>query len=518
MNCRRIHPAMGPALLCLLSAGAQLGLLWFTEIPLGIPGEWTWPRIAWSPESGFAMVPALLVGVGLVAFVHCFSPSGGTTSPRRMRLRVAVLWGLGFIWLMCVVAAVPGIAGQSRFPFVLYYNRTSGYFFEARYEVQELVPFLLGYQESIQGDETSDNYLHRGTHPPGLVTGFWGLLKLMDRFPVIRQAVLATEPQAVRDAAAILRANERHANREFRDRDEAVLWLATLLVAGLATFTVWPLHNILSRTECPTVAWYGSALWLTVPAAAVFLPKSDAMFAGLAMSTQWCWLASLDRRSPVWGACAGGVLFLSMTLSLAFAPLGLILILQFLMKSDESGGPPPIVNSYVRSRAWPAAAGATALFAVALALLRGVVGINLPAVWFRNIRNHAEFYEHFTRTWSAWLVESPVELAVAVGSPLAVLAIIGLFSRRPLRHRMDYAALLVWGGLWLSGKNMGEAARLWILLMPYVVWFAGPALERIAGSSRKPRFWLTSLLAIQLAVCLLSAIRVDGFHFADLER
>src|SRR4029077_14509476 len=48
--------------------------------------------------------------------------------------------------------------------------------------------------------------------------------------------------------------------------------------------------------------------------------------------------------------------------------------------------------------------------------------INLAAVWWLNLNNHAGFYRQYPRTYWKWLLVNPVEFAVAAGVPLAVLA------------------------------------------------------------------------------------------------
>src|SRR5207253_327112 len=103
--------------------------------------------------------------------------------------------------------------------------------------------------------------------------------------------------------------------------------------------------------------------------------------------------------------------------------------------------------------------------------------------------NHAGFYSHFPRTHWKWLLVNPVELTVAAGVPLTVLAIwsiVGQWRRADVRQTGHiWAWLVALGLLWLSGKNMGEAARLWIFLMPFLVWSAGPLFE--LPFSREPQ-------------------------------
>src|SRR5690606_28607433 len=145
-------------------------------------------------------------------------------------------------------------------------------------------------------------------------------------------------------------------------------------------------------------------------------------------------------------------------------------------------------------------------------------------VWQQNLTNHAQFYEHNVRTYRDWLLANPIELAMAVGLPVALAGLLGTWrvARSGLlapRAAPAVAFALVWGLLWLSGKNMGEAARLWILIMPWVVLMAAPALAPLAEPadvsawrSRSSGLWL---LIAQCVVLIMTVLRVDGFHFGQ---
>ncbi len=95
---------------------------------------------------------------------------------------------------------------------------------------------------------------------------------------------------------------------------------------------------------------------------------------------------------------------------------------------------------------------------------------------------------------------------------------------------------MTWGILWLSGKNSGEAARLWIVVFPWLIWLAADyfsgdhaaqpsesgsmagasvATSLSAAAPRLQRTWLV-LLCLQLLVCLLTVVRVSVFHFDPL--
>jgi hypothetical protein len=74
---------------------------------------------------------------------------------------------------------------------------------------------------------------------------------------------------------------------------------------------------------------------------------------------------------------------------------------------------------------------------------------------------------------------------------------------------------------------MGEAARLWILLMPWVVMSTASLLDsrpsvaegspaeggRCVGGLVSPT---AMILTAQMIVCVLTVFRIDGFHFTEL--
>src|SRR4051812_44663032 len=48
---------------------ATIGLLWLSDVPLGVPGEWVWPRISDSSEHVWGWVAAGAAAAVYIAFV-----------------------------------------------------------------------------------------------------------------------------------------------------------------------------------------------------------------------------------------------------------------------------------------------------------------------------------------------------------------------------------------------------------------------------------------------------------------
>ena len=108
---------------------------------------------------------------------------------------------------------------------------------------------------------------------------------------------------------------------------------------------------------------------------------------------------------------------------------------------------------------------------------------------------------------------------MAVGLPMAVMAIVMLVqtmrniqssnSKILTNGRLFAIACgLTWTLLWLSGKNMGEAARLWCFLTPWCAIIAAQAVDSDAVNSQKT--WLVLLIA-QLIIATITVGRVSGF-------
>ena len=179
--------------------------------------------------------------------------------------------------------------------------------------------------------------------------------------------------------------------------------------------------------------------------------------------------------------------------------------------------------------------------------------VNLVNVWRWNVINHAAFYNdpRFTRTYWKWLLVNPFELALSVGLPIALLALVGfrrsiqsVFSRSQAPRSQAGAWERERNGqrigtccciavtivlLWLSGKNSGEAARLWLFLMPWLIWLAADSFlvpKFQLGNEKRPgnedtdhaytdtACWKLGFtcLVLQALVCVATVTRVSGFH------
>ena len=522
------------------AAGAVLppAVLWLSRLPAGVPGEWVWPRIAY--DAG--LLPGLILGLVVAGIVLAVYLLVAWLGERRMAgcggaergLWLAVLMVTGFAWLTAVQDAPATPWGATRTGWVLYYPGPSGYFTRAR-EMVSIREFLEGYSALMaEGD-----VLHTGTHPPGLFVMHRGLLNLCCELPWLSRVLIASEPESVREGFGAIESAALAGGRPLLECEQAALWLVALLTQAAAALTVLPLYLLLRVTWGPVTAWRATCFWPLLPAVAMFLPKSDVLYPLAGTIFLWLWWSGWQRRIPARMFAAGVAMAVGMLFSLALLPVacaGVLLVAGSLLQRGR--GPlddrasatdgKEIPGSRHCSAVWLAGAAGVGWLMPQLGLAIWP-GLNVPDIWLSNLRNHAGFYDQFPRTWWKWLLYNPMELVLAGGLPVCVLAAGGAWQvlrergkRLAAENLPAVACLTTWCLLWLSCRNMGEAARLWILLLPWLCWVAAPVVgeaERsgpvgAAHESRcvGTRLWLF-VVACQAVCCAGTVTRLSGFHF-----
>ena len=514
----------------LVGVAATIGLLWGSNIPLGVPSDnWVWDRIAFDDaEFQVTLFGWVVAGIASVVYlVFCSFADRRVLEANRWEMAgwLAALVIVGAVWHGIVQESPPDPNRLSKTGWVLWMEHFQGYYLEAKTRASQEPDYLAKYADRMREGDV----LHFGTHPPGFILLNQTVLAIVSRSPKLQGWLLDYQPDSVRAGLDVLEKLSAKSATPLSDVDRAALWLMGLLTALAAMSTVVPLFCLLRRTCGREVAWRVICFWPLIPALAVFHPVSDLWlpFAGTLFLATWgrAW----SHRSWLFGLLAGVVMFYGMRLSLALLPVAFLAAMwtlaDFLLgEATESFA--------VRSRQLAVClVAALASFGVLILLANWQSSLDLPAVWLQNIRNHAGFYEKYSRTYSTWLLINPIELALAVGTPIFLFAVSTWLSgtKGSLRSGRSLASFRLWcfvtlAILWLSGKNSGEAARLWIFLLPWLLWVSGREPEITAKIVNGPgqtlpeytgtpaRGWLM-LLMLQVIVCVATVSRVDGFHF-----
>jgi hypothetical protein len=467
------------------------------RVPLGVPGEWEWLRVKFPPVWQWLCLAGLGV-VGYAAFV-AIGFKALTVRPSR---RAESAWLIGLlaaaiaVQVIIPLGAAPGY-DLAKWAAANYLPSSAGYFKVARQQaVGDPWKFLEDYPRWIRDQDS----LHIGTHPPGLIAVQCVLIGVMEWQPSLAGFLLDHMPTAV-----------DRGFREFTERDpkpltradRAALYATALLTLLACSGTVVPLYLLARVTLRAPAAWAAAALWPVAPACNLFQPVADTAYPLLSTSAlalaAWAARSQMRPGSPrvvgiLLAVASGLVMAFGMFFTLAFLPVGLIVAL---------------IVCFHRPAPWRARVLlilAIGLGFIAILLCGWVVsGANPFVIGSWNLYHHARFYDDYPRTYRLWLVVNPVELAIAVGLPTVVLCLSALFAPRGLPLSV-WSTLLVLTLTNLTGRNMGEVARLWMLYMPPLLVAAGFGFDRWIGKPT-PLAASTALVGVQ-TLALQSLIQV----------
>ncbi len=150
-------------------------------VPLGVPGQWEWPRLSVPPELLGLMVAVPALGL-FAAFVALgWKVLDETSSQMREAGWVAGLGLASVVVQVLVLTGAPSGYGLAKWV-TLGLNGSSGYFSTARREIRDPWRFWASYPSWIARQDS----LHIGTHPPGLLLASWTLRHTFEAHPAWR--------------------------------------------------------------------------------------------------------------------------------------------------------------------------------------------------------------------------------------------------------------------------------------------------------------------------------------------
>lgn len=453
-------------------------------MPLGVSGEWEWLRVPRPPEGSRVFLSTL----GITVYVVLASLLMRWLAKRPTRVREGCALGL----LLPAAMLVQGLAqlgapvgyGLEKWVAAVYQRGSSGYFTVAKTEVHDRARFLREYPQWIQKQDA----LHLGTHPPGLIVVESLLLSAMEANPDHARLVVDQAPESV---ATMLRAFGE--TNPMSPADRATFVLTGALTLMFCAATVVPLYWLSRRTLPPMFAFANAAMWPLASSAVLFQPSADTAFPLVSTSILAITVSANagGLRRAAWSGLACGLIFgVAMEFTLAFLAVGLIVTFVTLFKSGPS----------LRNKLAFLFATLFGFLGVSLLFLL-MTGANPFVIWWWNQKNHARFYEEFPRTYVAWVIANPLELAVGLGIATVIWGLIGL-ARPKGFPRVSVATLVVLAILTLGGRNLSEVGRLWLPFMPALLVAAGYGMETVAAG---PKALAASLALLALQVLALEA-------------
>jgi hypothetical protein len=262
--------------------------------------------------------------------------------------------------------------------------------------------------------------------------------------------------------------------------------MGALLIAMAAGAGVPAVYLLARQLDEPADAAFEAACTMAVcPSLLLFFPELDQAFPLITCLLLYTWSRAVSgsRRDAVWFGLAA---FAASFFSYSFLVLGVAGVV--------------IAARDLRRATRAALVGGLVLIA-AYALLGVTAGFDPVATFRMAVHNQSRLAVTWGRTWGAAVRNDPWDFAMGAGWIAAFLALVT--SVRAWRARAIHRPVAM-GGLQvaivdLTGLLRVEAARVWLLLTPFVAIPAGRELARWTRVERTAAYAMMVLLLAALA-------------------
>ncbi len=465
-------------------------LLWLDWLPLGVAGQWFWPRRV--VPLGIGIGAAVAVGAIAVAGVTTFGwlRRDGVPSRATAVLLVLLLLAAGTAALFGLALDDPGFLLSG--PLALISDSSMGYYTQALQLSAPRDAFSYHLARTV-----NTNLPDRvRTHPPGPIVFFYFLHRSLQRAPQLLTRVETTLAGKYGLTAAKLHEVASKLSAVPLSRQDALVAVPLALVmTGLAVLIVLPAYGIGATALDRRSGLILALLAVTLPSLLHFAPSIDGIGAVLALSFVWLWLVTLCR-GRVWlyvlSALAASVMLLW---SFGFAILIVIALLGALPVWGQAY--PDQLSRHLRGVAWGVVA-----FGAMHAVLYLWSGYNILSVLPASLAAHRQILAAVGRGYWVWLPMNLYDFLLFMGPALVVTstAVVGsgLAGRRwpALPQGLVIGLIITLSVLLISGSTRAEVGRIWLFLMPLA---ALPAADYLATASRAQLMWLgTGLVLLQV--------------------
>jgi len=468
-----------PEISSLLLVALFVAVLITGAVPLGIPGQWVWPRRAvplWGTSAILALL-ALTAGAG--SFLLLLK-----RPPKARWAWMAVPFGLALVVRLLFFHAEPTpIVKQI---WVTASPVSNAYFSEAL-RARPATELVRNY--TLLLPKLAE---HARTHPPGPILYYKAFLWVCKNFrPLVAVAdrwATGVGGLSLSETAALV------GGRTGLPLDETSVAAALWAQAGLCVLSAGSVLACfllaLSLGLDRKTALGAAALLSLSPSANLFSITIDTAVS-LACALSLLFTVKGEQEGWPFLGLSGFMLYLASFLSLSALATGAMCGLYILLSRGGS------LKGRLAGIGWMALG-----FLLTHALVGVTLGFDLFWVIAHGLVAHREVTVAFERSYFGWLILNPLDFATLSGLPICVLAWAGRGEERS--RCLLLAFLLTLGALDISGMVRGEVARIWLFLLVPLCVLGGVGLERV----RLPVLHLL-LLALQAvsAKVWLDAVR-----------
>jgi hypothetical protein len=464
-------------------------LLWF-----GLAQNWSWllgsSEWHWGHSTTLGMNArtwrAIGVCIGLGYVIYCLTESR-TDSMRWRGARV-----LSLVWIAASLAIQIALVGMEDADIVMTLaHRTvstaSGGYFNVASRITDVGQFLREYPKIMPGLE-----LHPSSHPPGLPMLFWAATNVLHAWPALANAL----GNAIRCHVCTVAEFAGLSNAQV---GTAVLQMSTPIWAAL---TVLPLASLAKRLYGEATARRGLVFFIFTPSLALWATRWNQFFAFLAVSSLYLVQRGLDSRRSRWFFFAGTMISFATFLDLANIPIGCISLLYWGLhwanKRRKKAGSLSL-SLRVESGGVVAAIG----WGIGVVSIWAGYYLALDVSFLEILQTSMSVHTSLHRSYSFWLGYNLFDFFLYLGIPISV--VLGRALTKAWRARTAAVRSVPFLAFWIclilldgSGIVRGQAARLWLFLVPLAYLAAMPFMATL---SRRSTAILLAAQVTQVLVC-----------------
>ena len=467
-----------------------VGIITVSTLYLASALYWNWLPIL---HSGYGwdwhyQAPTIGRWRTLLPFFVTFSVYGvGAWHLRRAKAPFFLAW----VVLIGAMVLVAGLSAE-REPLDALYERTVAANVSGAFRIGVEFPSGLAgvrdWSEIIDQGRYSE-YRHIRLSPPGLPLLFWLTGRIMEWFPTLSHFI-------AQDLRSFL-CDQRYLT-QLKDHQLAAITLGVFSPL-LLTATVIPLYIIGRKLDQERAARLTAFLWIVVPSVLSFVGTHNSIMPLVALLSllffDQGWRQRSFFRATLWYGIAGFFAFFGLLLNLSIVPLFLLqgCLTLFWVAHDQH----PFQLSY-----WMRALKIGLQYGVGVAigmiLYRLFAGYNAWELLPNIMRLHLDL----GRPYYPWLGLHLREIFLFIGLPVFLFWLSSSWLS-PDRMTASYgkAMFVTLAVMIISGTAQGEVARVWIFLLPIMLFSAVVVLTHYFD--RRQQLWLIGLQLLWLIPILV---------------
>ena len=486
------------------AACVLFGAYLLLQVPIGVPGEWTWTYADGPPWVGLLQVlPFLIAFLAAIRY--------GIVQADSLRGKHAGGW-LTVTVLTFFAFSLSTVYLWQFDRYEIYYlmnaPAVNGTFLDEARRLEDVPAYLNDYQKRMSEPESKHRSTHLMSNPPGFTLLLHAILRpLRSRRNVAMHLGTVLEP---RNAWQEQRHSMGEEKREKWFLITTEVMLTFLVIVLLTSLSLLPIYGLCRHLCGPRSAAMVTGLVMLLPNFHVFSPYKNSLeilFIGM------IWYASLRAAgadSIVWSLLAGIAVYLGTFVSLICLPATLFVALVGGLSCLASDSPSAWWQKHGQ-RITTAVKWACLGFSFPALLLWLSAGYNPVLVTLQGVSGQHTFFAEYGRTYSSWVFVNLWEWLLFGGGVFAGIFLIALkcqvqqWLARGRRGVDPYLAgvLITLLALDVCRMPLSETGRHWLFLS------VGGMIAacRVFGLEEKVQvrsgLWLAGLMSLQTILYIL---------------